>query len=88
MRSEPEVIGFAKDSSRLFDRTARLGQPPLIDGKLVAAGIDRLAQPLHTEVGQLFGDRLQTQSNVVEFSSHVAPWHVGQTFTTNDSSRP
>ena len=39
-------------------------------GQLVAAGVDALLEPLHREVGQLLGDRLESDADVVELPCH------------------
>lgn len=68
--SEISIIRFTEDVGSLLNRSAGLGEAPFIDGKLVPARIDRFAQPLHTEIAQLFSDRIQSFSDVVELSRH------------------
>ena len=54
----------------LLDRSSGTGEALLVDGELVASGVDRLAEPDDRQVGELLGDALQPRADVVELTSH------------------
>src|SRR3546814_8001968 len=65
---ELRSVGLAEDADGLLYRAAGSGEALLVDRELRATGVDRLAQALHAEVGQLLGDRLQPAPDVVELT--------------------
>lgn len=67
--SEVEIIGLAQDIRSLLDCAPRLREATLVNRQLMTAGVDRLTQPHHCEIGQFFGDGLEPFANVIEFSS-------------------
>ena len=64
------MTGQTPQADRLVDRPSGTCQPPLVDRQLVAPGIDRLAQALDGQVGQLLADRLEPLADVVELPGH------------------
>ncbi len=70
-QSESSSSGSRRMPIGLLHRAAGPGEAPLVDRQLVAAGVDRLAQPLQREVGQLLGDGLEPAADVVELSGHA-----------------
>src|SRR5438132_647723 len=63
-------VGFAEDGGRLLDGSAGARQAALVDGQLVPAGVDRLAQAGDGQVGQLLGDPLEAPADLVELTGH------------------
>jgi hypothetical protein len=69
-RSEVSVIRLAKDVGGLLDGPAGLRQASFIDRELMPARVDRVAQSLHTQVGELFCNRVQSLADMVELARH------------------
>jgi electron transfer flavoprotein beta subunit len=64
------VVGLGQYGGGLLHRPPRPGQALLVDGQLVSAGIYRLLEALHAEVGELLGDGLQPGPDVLELAGH------------------
>src|SRR5439155_23924335 len=67
------VVRLFEDIGRLLDGPAGTRQTLLVDRELGATGVDRLAQADDRQIGQLFGDGLQTAADLVELTGHRWP---------------
>ncbi len=64
------VIWLREEGCRLLDGAPGSRQATLVDGQLVAAGVDRLLETLDRQVGELLRDRLEASSQIVELTGH------------------
>src|SRR5690606_36284428 len=74
------VVRLAEQPRGLLHRASGPGQAALVDRELGAAGVDRLAEALDGEVGQLLADGLQPLADVVELAGHGALLVVDRRF--------
>ena len=68
--SEFVVVGLSQHVCSFFHGSARFGKSSFINGKLMTTGVDRFPKPLHTKIGELFGNSFESFPDVIELSRH------------------
>ena len=65
------VVWFSQDGSSFLDCAACPRESLLINWKLRATGVDGGHESIDGEIGELLGDGLESDADVVEFSGHA-----------------